>query len=307
MAALNTHSAAPKAGNPDTFGPIEVFRAGSFTDMTGSKQTITAESLAQIAGNYDPENHPAPVVIGHPETDAPAFGWVDQLYVEGDVLKATIREAAPEFVDMVKAGRYKRVSISLFLPSSTANPVPGEMYVRHVGFLGAQAPAVPGLKPVKFAGGPEASFALSQAFAAPLSPEQAELRTLRREKTERRVDDLISQGRMLPRFKDEILSFADSIDSGDTVSFSDGSTQPTREWFFDYLSKQPVVVSFGEFVPKDGPLAGDAPARRGGPQVPDGFTIDPRQGELAARATQLSREKSISFVEALDALDAMGR
>ena len=94
-----------------------VLKDAHTVEILGKNQTITAESLAQIAGNYDPENHPAPVVIGHPETDAPAFGWVDQLYVEGDVLKATIKDAAPEFVDMVKAGRYKRVSISLFLPN----------------------------------------------------------------------------------------------------------------------------------------------------------------------------------------------
>lgn len=288
---------------PGTFGPIEVFRAGSFTDMTGSKQTISVKNLTQIAGNYDPEKHPAPVVIGHPETDAPAYGWVDQLYVEGDILKATIKDAAPEFVDMVKAGRYKRVSISLFLPSSTANPMYGEMYIRHVGFLGAQAPAVPGLKPVKFAGWTEASFAISQDFAAPLSPEQSELRALRRDKMERRVEDLITQGKVLPLFKEEILSFADSIDSGDTISFSDGSTKPTREWFFEYLAKQPKVVSFGEFTSLDWPLAGDVRPGRGGPNVPDGYTIDPRTSDLAARAQRLSREKGISFVEAIDALE----
>ncbi|RWR29193.1 peptidase [Sinirhodobacter populi] len=234
-------AAVPATPDPAAFGPIEIFRAGSFADMTGTTQTIRPENLTEIAGNYDPENHPAPVVIGHPETDAPAFGWVDQLYVEGDVLKAMIKDAAPEFVDMVKAGRYKRVSISLFLPASTANPMPGELYIRHVGFLGAQAPAVPGLKPVKFAGGPGSCFAMAQDFAAPLSPEQAELAALRREKTERRVEDLIRQGRVLPRFKDEIMSFADSLGSGDTVSFADGSAMPTRDWFFDYLSKQPVL------------------------------------------------------------------
>ena len=36
-------------------------------------------------------------------------------------------------------------------PNSTNNPVPGVYYLRHVGFLGAQPPAVKGLKDVAFA------------------------------------------------------------------------------------------------------------------------------------------------------------
>ncbi|RWR29194.1 hypothetical protein D2T29_15005 [Sinirhodobacter populi] len=66
-------------------------------------------------------------------------------------------------------------------------------------------------------------------------------------------------------------------------------------------------MSFGAFVPSEGPITGGTHSGRGGPQVPDGFKVDARQSDLAARATQLSREKGISFTEALDALDAMGR
>ena len=66
---------------PGSFGPIEVFRVGTFSDMSGTKQTIGRQTLASIAATYDPEANPAPVVIGHPETDAPAFGWVDRPFV----------------------------------------------------------------------------------------------------------------------------------------------------------------------------------------------------------------------------------
>ena len=130
--------------HPETIGPIDVFRAGEFTDASGKMRTISLEDLHAIANSYDPVAHPAPVVIGHPSTDDPAFGWIDRFWVENNVLKATIRDAATEFVDLVKAGRYKRVSISLFPPNSRNNPVPGRFYARHVGFLGAAAPAVPG-------------------------------------------------------------------------------------------------------------------------------------------------------------------
>ena len=290
--------ASGKAAAPGKFGPIEVFRAGSFKDMSGTTQTIKRQELAQIAALYDAEDHPAPVVIGHPETDAPAYGWVDQLYLEGDVLKATLRDVVPEFAQAVQSGRYKRVSISLFLPSSTANPMPGKFYLRHIGFLGAQAPAVPGLKPVKFAGQEGASFAIYQDFAEPLSPELSELAVLRRENLDRRIEDLIGQGRVLPAFKDEVLSFAAHLGSADTISFSDGREKPARDWFLDYLSKQPVVVSFGEFAMPEAP--GTRGTGAGVVKVPEGYTLDPRGSDLAARAGELSRVKGISFADALD-------
>ena len=115
------------------YGPIEVFREGTFTATGGSQQTITAKSLSEIATGYDRNLAPAPVVIGHPEMDTPAYGWVEHLYVEGGILKATLEGTVSEFADMVKAGRYKRVSIALFLPNSPNNPKPGTFYLKHVG------------------------------------------------------------------------------------------------------------------------------------------------------------------------------
>lgn len=56
---------------------------------------------------------------------------------------------------MVRAGRYKKLSASLYAPDSPANPSPGAWYLRHVGFLGAQPPAIKGLAPVNFAAGDE--------------------------------------------------------------------------------------------------------------------------------------------------------
>ncbi|WP_275100142.1 peptidase [Sedimenticola hydrogenitrophicus] len=52
---------------------------------------------------------------------------------------------------MVDKGRFKKVSASFYPPTHPANPVPGVYYLRHVGFLGAQPPAVKGLKAVEFA------------------------------------------------------------------------------------------------------------------------------------------------------------
>lgn len=191
---------------------------------------------------------PAPVVISHPQLDAPAYGWVESLFVQGGILKATLEDTAAAFADMVKAGHYKRVSISAFPPKSAANPKPGQWYLKHVGFLGATAPAVPGLKPVRFAG---TAGGIELYQDNPASAEFAasdELMRLRREAREYEVEKLIREGRVLPAFKDEVLTFAASLDDSQTVSFAEGAESVTpKNWFMSYLARQPQVVSFGEF------------------------------------------------------------
>ena len=48
--------------------------------------------------------------------------------------------------DYVKNGLYKKVSASFYSPESKINPEPGKWSLRHVAMLGAQPPAVKGLK-----------------------------------------------------------------------------------------------------------------------------------------------------------------
>ncbi|WP_137128902.1 hypothetical protein [Rhizobium sp. FY34] len=281
----------------DTYGPIEIFRAGTFQPMAGQTATITEGELQRIAESYDVENHPAPIVIGHPHIDAPAYGWVDRLYVEGGKLKATIKDVVAQFAELVKEGRYKKVSISLHLPDSSANPKPGDVYLKHVGFLGAAAPAVPGLKPVQFAGSEGASLCFSQpAPHTVLSfAEHDELSRLRRLVAGQKVETLVNEGKVLPIFKDELMQFAASLDDREAVSFADSGDATRRDWFMSYLERQPKVVSFGAL--DLGPMPDET--RPSMPNVPDGYRIDPSQVELFHRARQIEREKGVSFVDAV--------
>ena len=48
---------------------IEIFRAGDYAD----RGTWTPEHLDQLAASYNPRLHAAPVVLGHPSDDAPAY------------------------------------------------------------------------------------------------------------------------------------------------------------------------------------------------------------------------------------------
>ena len=124
-------------------GWIDICRAGTWRDMQGQDVRLDEERLDRIVVTHAAAD-PAPVVIGHPEADAPAYAWIDGLRRVGDRLQAKLRDIAPSFREAVEAGRYSGRSIAL----------QGDA-LRHVGFLGGRAPAVPGLAPTRFAAAPE--------------------------------------------------------------------------------------------------------------------------------------------------------
>lgn len=146
--------------------PIEIFRAGRHRAMTGEELAFSAADLAAAVAAYDPALHEAPIVVGHPSTDAPAYGWVTGLALQGETLTAVPGQVEPAFAAMVRDGRFKKISAAFFRPDAPGNPRPGTWYLRHVGFLGAQPPSVRGLKAPAFAAG-EAGVVTFAAAGAP--------------------------------------------------------------------------------------------------------------------------------------------
>lgn len=132
--------------------PIKIFKVGTHTSMQGVKKEYTRDMLADCVAAYNPQKHEAPLVIGHPKTEDPAMGWVDHLELSDDgYLLAYPKQIDPDFAENVNSGKHNKVSASFYLPDSTANPVPNTLYLRHIGFLGAEPPAVKGLGAVQFA------------------------------------------------------------------------------------------------------------------------------------------------------------
>ena len=129
---------------------IHVFKSGKHTDSSGQNAEFTESTLKATAAAYNPKTHEAPIVIGHPKSNGPAWGWVSSLTFSEDGLVAEPAQIDPTFEELVEAGRYKKVSASFYQPDSPNNPVPGVFYLRHVGFLGAQPPAIKGLKDIAF-------------------------------------------------------------------------------------------------------------------------------------------------------------
>ena len=132
--------------------PIKIFKVGEHTDMNGVKRNYTREMLEKCVATYSPEIHEAPFVLGHPKHNDPAMGWADHLELDDDgILWAYPKQLDADFAESVNAGKHNKVSASFYLPDSPNNPTSGTLYLRHVGFLGAQVPAIKGLGTVQFA------------------------------------------------------------------------------------------------------------------------------------------------------------
>jgi hypothetical protein len=114
---------------------IQVFKIGTHTDSAGNERTWTHSDLDKIIAAYSAQNEQAPVVLGHPKTDDPAYGWVSAIKRDGDVLLAKFEKLCPEFINWVEKGLYRKISIALS----------ADLSLRHIGFLGAATPAVKGL------------------------------------------------------------------------------------------------------------------------------------------------------------------
>lgn len=132
--------------------PIKIFKVGTHTSMQGVRKEYTRDMLADCVAAYNPQTHEAPFVLGHPKHDDPAYGWADHLELSDDgYLLAYPKKVDADFAENVNAGKHNKVSSSFYLPDSPNNPTPGKLYLRHVGFLGAQPPSVKGLGTVQFA------------------------------------------------------------------------------------------------------------------------------------------------------------
>lgn len=130
---------------------IQIFKPGTVTSMEGVAVSFTDADLQGIAERYDTKLHEAPFVIGHPTHDAPSYAWAAGLSFTDGALTADAQQVDADFADLHRKGRFKKVSARFYTPTAKNNPTPGEYYLRDVGFLGAMAPAVKGLRTASFA------------------------------------------------------------------------------------------------------------------------------------------------------------
>lgn len=112
-----------------------IARTGLHTAMSGQQVQLTEADLDKVVTSYNPKDHEAPLVLGHPTNNGPAYGWVQGLKRDGEYLLAQFAQIPDSLKKAVDNGHYKKVSMSLY-PDGT---------LRHVGLLGATPPAIKGL------------------------------------------------------------------------------------------------------------------------------------------------------------------
>ena len=121
---------------------IAISQKGKFADSQSVERNLDESFLNNVIANFTPDEVPA--VIGHPKDNAPAFGWVSALRLNNDVLEAQFADTDDQFEQMVVDGKFRKRSASFYL-----NPPS----LRHVGFLGANPPAIKGLRDIQFSDG----------------------------------------------------------------------------------------------------------------------------------------------------------
>lgn len=269
-----------------------IARTGTHTAMNGKRVKLTRAHFDRIVSTYDPKKHEAPLVIGHPKHDDPSFGWVQELKREGDDLLARYAQVPDELREAVDNGHYKKKSVSLYKDGSlrhvgllgAAPPAIkglGDVQLAEedaaITFnfdFGEPAPEPPGgpgeedemdlkekvkeleekleaeAKARKDAEG-RAEAAESKAKESEASFAEAEAAKAK-EAREAKVEALVKGGKMLPTEKDMVLAFAEELEGGDELCFSEGEgKKPLADHFWNWLGNRPGHGLF-EFSEPDG-------------------------------------------------------
>lgn len=300
---------------------IRIARPGTFTSNEGVAVSFSEELLAATAAAYDPASDPAPLVIGHPRLDDPAYGWVDSLTVEDGVLVATPAKIEASFAETVRAGRYAKVSARFYPPEHPANPKPGVWYLKHIGFLGAHAPGIKGLGTVQFSEGDDdgvatIDFSHNQegnmktpeevSFAERMTAlddrekalEQREQLIGQKEEEQRKAaiqvihdgnvsfaESLVSEMKLAPAGKDLLIGVLDHLDATAVVSFGEAGEMAPAAALKKLLTSATPLLELGERGQKP---KGDQSYVSFA--APDGYEVDPEKADLHARATKIQQD-----------------
>lgn len=140
-----------KTSHSMTLRNREIFSVGTWK---GSKK-VTADTkfLDSIVSSYEGLNskvngYSIPIKLGHNrKIGEPAYGYATNVHRDGGTLLADFEDMPPEIVDAINAKRYNAVSVELWPEIEHAGEV-FEQVLGGVALLGAEWPAVKGLKPV---------------------------------------------------------------------------------------------------------------------------------------------------------------
>lgn len=311
---------------------LEVFRAD-----TRASRGITSTDIAELADAYNADENPVAAVIGHPKDDTPAHGVIAAFRAEGNKLFATLKDVSDELVDSIKSSKIINRSMAFFGKDHEANPTPGKLAPRHLGFLGGAAPGIPGMSSLKKAlsfsaeddiivvdGAP--SDAIIFEAATPVVSVQEEQRSMSEVKTQEQLDaefkareDAIAAREKAAEEREKEFAAAAEKAHNDAAAarvdslVSSGKVLPADR---DDLVKVFCALKGDEleFSATDKSSAGDKLAKifAAGPDLVDvsGKKLSPDQQfsadkeltaeQIEAKARQLAKEEGITFAAAVE-------
>ena len=259
MPTATPSTAAQIATLPTTLpGGIEIFRAGRHIDDAGVAHHFSDADVDGMAASYNPALREAPLTVGHPADNLPAYGWVKSVARNaGGVLTIAPHNVEPQFAEMVAARRFPKRSASFYPPQAPNNPTPGKWYLRHVAFLGAQPPAIAGLKDIQFSAGDAdgaVNFSESVTTTETVTQESDDMSKELQDKLDKATADLQAEkaARATAEANAATATQAATDAKAQATSFAEKARTDRKAGFVSFAESQ---VTAGKLLPKDKDMA----------------------------------------------------
>lgn len=245
-----------------------ILKTGTFKDSKGNEHTFTTSDLDKIVDNFNNKHNRVPICVGHPKTNSPAYGWFKTVKRIGENLFCDFKDVQNEFKTAVKKGLFKNRSISL----------DGDLNIRHLAFLGGQAPAIKGLEQFCFEedenslnieinnfediqdDGKDKQVELEKlqqkldASEAEKERLKAELEAKKQAEKTKDFEDFCSEavknGNILPKYKENVINILNACSDFGTFNFSDSGEKDAVKSAKDFI-KSIKMFDF-EDIAKDG-------------------------------------------------------
>ena len=256
----------------------QIFKTGKHTDSKGNTRNWTTEDLDKIVYQANNVHKDSPICVGHPQSNSPAYGWLKDVQRIGNGLYCDFKDVQKEFVEAVKKGLFKNRSISL----------DKDLNIRHLAFLGGQAPAIKGLEQFCFEDEKDfQSIELTEFSDIEDDEKQGKNTKNEREKKvekleemqsqlaekDKKIDELqkqiadvknaqklqefedfcdeaIKKGNILPKHKESIVNILTACDKMETFNFSDGEEKDAVSSVKDFIGSL-KIMNFEEIANKD--------------------------------------------------------
>jgi hypothetical protein len=287
---------------------FEICRPGTFMDATGRVVSVTEDALREMSMGYNTKVRRAPLVVGHPKMDDPAYGWVRGLEYRDGALLAMPEQVDEKFSSAVKDGRFPNRSAAFFAPNTPNNPTPGRYYLKHVGFLGAAQPAVDGLRPVEFSafdGDSGHDLVVSLAGYEGYIRHQERRRLTHEHEMMTLTDQLINKAILRGTEREAFVALASHFCAVDSVIlFGSGEDAEQADAFTllrRLMENRAPLVQLGVYdrCDREGPLRGETTVNLA---MPAGITVDQSRADLHAKAVAYKHANGCDYQTAVRAV-----